>query len=272
MKRGREDGEPTYNRVFERELIGAERSLRRVLFGACGVTGVIVLIVVAHLLKWHAAEHVTIVAYSALLLWSLVLVTFTAYSLVRLGTHIEDELLRKSMLDTLTGAYNRHYLHMRMKEECERVRRYGGHVAILFIDLDNFKQVNDRHGHKEGDRVLQAVVNTMRAQMRSADALGRMGGDEFIALLPTTDRQQAQVLAGRLLEAARGFRVKVAGDNLVDFLRLSIGLAVCPDNGDSADGLITAADNALYKAKQEGGDKFHASDERIAASVEQPEP
>jgi len=223
----------------------------------------LLLLVLAELMGWLALKATVLFIYVALVQWALVILAYTFYRLVRLARQIESDLARQSMVDGLTGIYNYRYLRQRMSEENDRVQRYGRHAALLFLDLDHFKQVNDRYGHEAGDEVLCALAESMRRCMRTVDVLGRVGGDEFLALLPETGGEQAQVVAGRLLKIVREFRKELPGKGNVDFVRVSIGLAVYPDNGDSMWAVLTAADNAVYKAKDKGGDSIYAAQEHI---------
>jgi len=159
----------------------------------------------------------------------------------------------------VTGVYNFRYLDMRASEEYERTRRYGGSLAVLFLDLDKFKQVNDRYGHQVGNIVLKEIATTARQKMRTCDVLGRIGGDEFLAILPQTDRKQAKVLADRLRQSIEQYSLRINEKNVVDFVRISIGIAAYPANGDSVESIICAADKAVYEAKKRGGNQVFIS-------------
>jgi len=248
-----------------RDLSRAERSLRRLFALACGLAALLAMLIIAQMLKWSPAERAIVVAYSALLLWCVVVIAYAVYSLLRFGHAVEEGLVRQSLMDGLTGAFNHRYLHMRLAEECERVRRYGGNAAVLFLDLDEFKQVNDRFGHQVGDEVLRVLAAEMRKKLRVTDIFGRMGGDEFMAIFPETNAEQAGVLTERMLELVRTFRMEAGKEGVVDFVRFSGGLAVHPTNGQSARALVKAADDAMYQAKQAGGDRVVVSTESVAA-------
>ncbi len=124
--------------------------------------------------------------------------------------------------------------------------------SLVAIDLDLFKQVNDRHGHLAGDRALVHLVSVLRAGLREADAIGRVGGDEFLVLLPGTDADQAQVAAARLREALRRAPLTL-DDGTVLLLSMSCGVAPHRD-GMGFEDLVHAADMALYGAKRAGRD------------------
>jgi diguanylate cyclase (GGDEF)-like protein len=157
-------------------------------------------------------------------------------------------------VDSLTGLFLRDYFFRRLQEEFHRSARYGGPFALLMLDLDEFKQINDRHGHLAGDRYLRALGPTLRASLRLADLACRYGGDEFCILLPETDGIGARTIAERI-------RVAV-GDLVIDSegtpvrTTASIGLAVHPlHDGGELKALLRAADQALYRAKRLGRDR-----------------
>jgi two-component system cell cycle response regulator len=169
---------------------------------------------------------------------------------------IENSLLVERLRDLavrdgLTGLFNhRHSLEL-LVHECDRASRYPGHVSLLMIDIDHFKEVNDRHGHQAGDHVLREVAALLREGVRNVDVLGRYGGEEFIAILPHTEREDAQLLAERLRQsiAEHAFRV---GDAEVR-ATVSIGVATWPSDQIAASAeLVREADRALYRAKAEG--------------------
>ena len=150
--------------------------------------------------------------------------------------------------DALTDLPNRTLLHDRLAQAIRSAHRDETAVCLMVIDLDGFKQVNDTHGHRAGDRVLQHVATRIRALLRDVDTVARLGGDEFAVVLPST------VLSGALL-AARKVLEEVEKPCLVEHrqlsVRASIGLASFPDHAKSADALLQKADLAMYQAKSE---------------------
>jgi diguanylate cyclase (GGDEF)-like protein len=157
-------------------------------------------------------------------------------------------------VDSLTGLYVRDYFFSRLEEEDERARRYGGGFALLMLDLDGFKEINDRNGHLAGDQFLREVSATIREQLRAADIACRYGGDEFCLLLPQTALAGARAIAERIRDAVSRRIVGVEG--LALRTTVSIGLAVFPDH-DTGDlrSLMRKADEALYRAKRAGRDR-----------------
>jgi len=161
---------------------------------------------------------------------------------------------KRASIDSLTGFFLREYFFRRLDEEQRRARRYGGRFALLMIDLDGFKAINDRNGHLAGDRYLCAVAATIRAQLRGADMPCRYGGDEFSLLLPETDLPGACAIAERIREAVGELRIDAEGASLRS--TVSIGLAAFPEHSTpEVKGLLRRADEALYRAKRAGRDR-----------------
>ena len=162
---------------------------------------------------------------------------------------------QQATVDQLTQLYLRDFFVRQLSEEQARARRYGSEFAVLVLDLDRFKEVNDRLGHLAGDRFLQRVGDVIRQTMRSADIPCRWGGEEFCVLLPETDRVGAAAMADRLRENIGALAMPVGEEALVR-TTVSIGVACHPrDDPGTARGLIERADAALYAAKQAGRDR-----------------
>ncbi len=153
-------------------------------------------------------------------------------------------------VDQLTGAWNRYAMSLRLLEELSRVQRTGQHCTLGLMDLDYFKEVNDRHGHVVGDAALQALVRFVKARLRSYDGLFRFGGEEFLLCLPDTGLEEAEALLNRIREemAAQAFEV-VGGVQL--HLTASFGVAEL-DPGECLEASIERVDRALFVAKAEG--------------------
>lgn len=163
-------------------------------------------------------------------------------------------LRHMSRTDHLTGLYNRAALDGLLTREIDRSGRYGRPLAVMIIDLDHFKAVNDRLGHLTGDRVLVELAGILKGATRKADAVGRWGGEEFLVLCPETTVAQALVVAERVCEAVRTHGFATGWCHTV-----SVGVSALR-TGDSLDGLLQRADTALYRAKHEGRDRAHADD------------
>lgn len=154
--------------------------------------------------------------------------------------------------DPLTGALNRRSFQEALERRISLSRTMAQSGALLFLDLDGFKEVNDRFGHQTGDEVLRAVVRRIRSRLRETDLLGRLGGDEFGILLYPADGTRARAVAERVVQAVRAW----AEAELDASVRItcSCGVALFPDHALTADGLLTAADAAMYAVKARGGD------------------
>jgi diguanylate cyclase (GGDEF)-like protein len=176
----------------------------------------------------------------------------TSQQLASSRTQLESanqRLLEMAITDELTGLYNRRYIWEWLKQEFARAERFKNSLACLMVDLDHFKEINDRYGHPVGDQILKEFTKLLKATSREQDILGRFGGEEFIALLPQTHLEGAKIHAERLREQVSKKAIQVAGIEAVH-LTVSIGVAVIPDPRihDPQD-LIRIGDDALYKAK-----------------------
>jgi diguanylate cyclase (GGDEF)-like protein len=174
-----------------------------------------------------------------------ILIPFVTISLVMLASErLHQDLEFTSRYDDLTQCLNKRAATEELQREIARARRHGSPLAVMLIDLDNFKEINDTLGHLEGDKVLVDFAKQARAMLRETDALSRFGGDEFMAFLPDTGLDQAARVAERIHEAGR------AGQTVA--WSVSIGVTEWQDEGDSLAALLTRADNALYKSKASG--------------------
>lgn len=164
---------------------------------------------------------------------------------------LESELMRQANTDCLTGcASRRHFLEC-ANQEFARIQRYGGEMSVLMFDLDHFKVVNDKYGHQSGDIVLKKFVQVCRHMLRDVDVIGRIGGEEFAAILPETGHVQAMEVAKRLCLSFAGTPILLEGHDAVHFT-VSIGVASLLKNDSQFDLLLSRADKALYQAKHEG--------------------
>jgi len=168
---------------------------------------------------------------------------------------LREQLREQAITDGLTGLFNRRHFTEMAQKELARARRHRHPTALLILDIDHFKQVNDRYGHPVGDTVLRRLADLLRTQVRSEDTLARMGGEEFALLLPRSDLDAGQLLAERIRIAAReNTQLLPHGERLT----LSLGLVICSEGSKSLDPLYAAADAQLYRAKQAGRDQVCA--------------
>ncbi len=157
----------------------------------------------------------------------------------------QTEIEKQALTDALTGLGNSRRFREALSSELKRSSRTGRPFSIVFVDVDDFKDINDEFGHVHADYILTAIGRTIAAQLRGSDLLCRWGGDEFIILLPETERHDAGVLAERL-------RSEVAGSEKCGAATISLGVACYPADGKDYDGLVANADRALYRSKHEG--------------------
>jgi len=163
--------------------------------------------------------------------------------------HLQDLLVEHANIDPLTGLANRRWLMERMAQEWASLQRHGGIFSVIMCDIDHFKQVNDTFGHVLGDRILQAVANTLADQCRVTDLPARYGGEEFVLVLPQESITGAGVFAERCRRAIAAHCIRVE-ENQVQ-VTASFGVAQAAPS-DSPESIIARADQALYNAKQSG--------------------
>jgi diguanylate cyclase (GGDEF)-like protein len=172
---------------------------------------------------------------------------------------------RQAVTDELTGLANARAFRSILDREIERSRRFQTPLGLVMADLDNFKQVNDRHGHPQGDEVLASVAAVLRDLSRDIDAPARYGGEELAVVLPQTDAEGAALLAERMREAVERLRVpRVTGRGSLR-VTASFGVASMPESASDREKLVAAADAALYRAKR-GGKNRVVRAERVAAA------
>jgi diguanylate cyclase (GGDEF)-like protein len=182
--------------------------------------------------------------------------------LARVKTHLllkqaQDELKEAyqqleaiARLDPLTGLANRRAIAAFCEAEFARTHRYGDEFAVMMIDLDHFKQVNDQYGHHCGDECLKLIAQILRENLRETDRIGRFGGEEFVAILPATTLEQALILGERLRHQVVHLCPKL--DNQTIYLSVSIGIASYCKSDSNMEDTLRRADNALYDAKAQG--------------------
>jgi len=166
---------------------------------------------------------------------------------------------RLAITDELTGLFNYRHLQHRLDEETGRARRYGKHLSLLMIDVDDFKNFNDTHGHLPGDMALADLAQVMQQAVREVDLVARYGGEEFSVLLPETDAAGAYSAAEKIREAVALHAFADPDGTRCCKLTVSIGLATFPSHADDKEALLREADNALYAAKNGGKNRVRSS-------------
>ena len=237
--------------------------MRRIAIGSVGLSALTAYVWVFTRHISHNQPGFAFTSLPMLLLWSIAVSAYAVHSLYQTAVISAAKFRRQIIIHELTGVLNYHYMAIRLSEECERSRRYGTVTSLLYMDLDHFKRVNDRFGHHVGNIVLHELATLIGNDMRKSEVLGRWGGDEFLAILRETVPQTGKLLAERLLNVVKDYSLDLEERGRVDCLRLSIGIAACPINGTTTDAVMSAADEALYKSKERGGNAITISYERI---------
>jgi len=160
---------------------------------------------------------------------------------------------KSAVTDALTGLPNTRALFLHLDQELARSKRTATSLAVLVLDLDGFKQINDRFGHLLGNRVLQRTAEVLRGSCREYDYVARMGGDEFVMVLPGLTGEALQARSSQLRESVSAVGSRISGEQL---LSLSIGEAVFPRDGSDAEQLLAVADKRMYRVKQSRAERF----------------
>jgi diguanylate cyclase (GGDEF)-like protein/PAS domain S-box-containing protein len=162
------------------------------------------------------------------------------------------ELERLSLTDYLTHLFNGRYFMQHGVEEFKRTQRYHQPLALIMLDIDEFKKVNDTYGHEAGDSALQQVAQVLKSSVREIDILGRLGGDEFVVLLPNTAQSDAALLGERIRQSIANSHFSTPGDGLIRTITVSVGVAAYSKEMSGINDLLRNADAALYQAKNSG--------------------
>lgn len=167
------------------------------------------------------------------------------------GLNLRTILEHQSIRDSLTNLFNRRFMEIALDRELRRAVRHQKHLAVLMLDLDHFKLLNDTYGHEAGDVVLREIAGVMRQAVRSEDTVCRYGGEEFVAILPELGPEEALSRAESIRHLVSELRIYHRGESLRE-VTISIGVAVYPHNGESPEQILSLADRALYEAKHLG--------------------
>jgi diguanylate cyclase (GGDEF)-like protein len=210
-----------------------------------------IVVATASALGWFAADFSTVhyshpllpVWNAAVRLWFFIIIVYILMSL-HAALKREEEMARQ---DFLTGAANSRAFYEQVAAEIERARRYSRPLTLVYMDVDNFKTVNDEFGHDAGDELLRAIAETLRRKTRTSDTVARLGGDEFAVLLPETDYEAARAV---LEKARERLLAEAANRNLP--ISFSFGAVTCVVAPSNANEIIKAADRLMYEGKQSG--------------------
>lgn len=168
-----------------------------------------------------------------------------------------EQLEHIANIDELTQIYNRRYVYARGGKEFSRARRYSRPLSVVMFDIDYFKKINDKHGHAGGDMALRAIAEKCGATVRAHDTFGRIGGEEFVVLLPETAQSEAVRVASKLRETIKSLAIKAETGSFP--ISASFGVASWSQNITAFEDLMSLADGALYAAKDGGRDRVVAA-------------
>jgi diguanylate cyclase (GGDEF)-like protein len=193
----------------------------------------------------------------------LVVAAIHSQTMTEAAEHATLEMSFKAERDFLTGLPNRALLADRLAQSITLAQRHGKKVALMYLDLDNFKDINDSFGHSVGDQLLQSAAKRLEGCIRHSDTVSRQGGDEFVVLLPEIEAaRDAAVAAEKLINAMA--EPHLLGDHRVN-VTLSIGISLYPDDGADAEAVLTNADTAMYYAKRNGRNSYQRYDPEMNA-------
>ncbi len=167
---------------------------------------------------------------------------------------MNQKLEELSITDGLTGLFNHRHFWNILNTELTRVNLYKGELALLLIDLDDFKRVNDQFGHSVGDLLLQQVAHTLKETVRDTDIVARYGGEEFAILLPDTNKKGVEAVSEKMRQNVEKLRFKVPETDITTSVTISVGVSVFKGNRRE---FFNAADRALYTSKSEGKNRVH---------------
>jgi diguanylate cyclase len=217
----------------------------------CWLLGVLIGVMLLGF-SWNDSVSKTIVyACLPMLIIYPIIIGLIAYNLAMDLHRKKEQMQYLSRTDGLTGLFNRAYWELRAKEEIARARRNYTSLALLVLDVDHFKHINDTYGHAQGDLVLQQLAQLLQRNLRETELLGRYGGEEFTIVLPGSSKQDAYLTAERLREAVANFTFGDASSQTLH-CSISLGVAAFADGLGDFSSWLKAADKALYQAKRDG--------------------
>jgi two-component system cell cycle response regulator len=178
-----------------------------------------------------------------------------------------ERSIEMALTDSLTGLYNRRYLAAHLDGQISRVERGGKALSLIMFDIDFFKRVNDTYGHAAGDAVLRELADRVSGNLRSFDTVARMGGEEFVIVMPDTNVAIASAVAERLRHDVEDTGFTVPGVSAKLSITISIGVATAQDTGDTSEAILKRADDALYRAKETGRNRAVFSDGKTYQTI-----
>lgn len=173
-------------------------------------------------------------------------------SLATVNTSLYKQVERLSITDGLTSLYNHRFFQEQLKKEIIRANRYNYELSLIMLDVDNFKNYNDTHGHPRGDVILKQIAEILLSSVRETDTVARYGGEEFSIILPQTGKEDALVTAERIRKSIEEFNFRDEQTQPEGKLTASLGIATYPNDAKSQQGIINSSDEALYEAKSQG--------------------
>jgi diguanylate cyclase (GGDEF)-like protein len=227
----------------------------------------------AHMFPLDPADHETLLVLGppkeggllgiggpalAILIWFLIAAVVLAWGLARTLTRLHDRVAAQALTDPLTGLWNRRYMAETLEREVDRAARFRHPISLIILDVDDFKKINDREGHLQGDIVLESVADAVRDVTRSIDVAARYGGDELALILVETGREGATVLAERLRERVGATQIPLREDGTMS-VTLSVGVSTIPDSAADLESLVDAADRALLRSKRAGKNQIRTA-------------
>jgi diguanylate cyclase (GGDEF)-like protein len=227
----------------------------------------------AHMLTLNSGDHENLLllgppksggllgvggAALAILFWFLVAAVVLAWGLARTLTRLHERVAAQALTDPLTGLRNRRYMAEMLDREVSRTLRFGHELSLIILDVDDFKRINDRQGHLQGDIVLEAVADLVRDATRTIDVGARYGGDELALILVETGSDGAATVGERLREQARDTEVPLRDGGTMG-VTISVGVATIPDSAYDLESLVDGADRALLRAKRSGKNQIRVA-------------
>jgi diguanylate cyclase (GGDEF)-like protein len=194
----------------------------------------------------------------AVMIWFLVAAVILAWGLARTLTRRHERIAQEALTDPLTGLWNRRHMAETLDREVARALRFGHEISLIILDVDDFKRINDRLGHLQGDIVLGRVADLVRDATRDIDVAARYGGDELALILVETGSEGSTILAERLRERVRDTEVPLR-DGGTMAVTISVGVATIPDSAEDLESLVDGADRALLRAKRSGKNQIRTA-------------